>query len=341
MMLEVLRAGPVVTVQDMGRPGYAARGLSRGGAADRLALLEAAALLGQSPDPAALELAAMGGSFRANRPLRIALTGAPMAAQIGARRLGWNATHRLDAGEVLDLGAVQTGAYGYLSVGGGFATVPVLGSRSAHLAARIGRPLRAGDRVPVGDDPAPDGPALTLPDPARCAGGVVRLLPTPQTALFAPEVLARFVATPFSRDARANRQGQRLAWDGAPFSATGHLGLPSEPAQVGDIQITGDGAPVVLGPECQTTAGYPRIAAIHPADLPRVLQAGAPVRFRMVTLAEALATRWHDTDLLVDIRATLRPAHPDAAGLARLLSEGRTGGAVDGRADPFGGSGAG
>ncbi|MFN3646584.1 MAG: biotin-dependent carboxyltransferase family protein [Gemmobacter sp.] len=334
-MLEVLGAGPSVTVQDAGRPGHAARGLSRGGAADRLALLEGAALLGQAADLAALELAVMGGRFRATRPLRIALTGAPMAARVGDRRLAWNASHRLAPGEVLELAAVQDGVYGYLSVAGGVATVPFLGSRAAHLAARIGRPLRPGDRLPVGGDPAPDRPDHLLPDPARCAGGTIRLLPTPQTALFAPEVLARFLATPFVRDARGNRQGQRLLWDGPPFAATGHLGLPSEPAQTGDIQMTGDGAPVVLGPECQTTGGYPRIAAIHPADLPRVIQAGAPLRFRMVALAEALASPWHEDDLFAAARATVRPARPDAAALALRLAEGRTGGAVDARGDPF------
>lgn len=335
MTLAVLGAGPAVTVQDLGRAGHAARGLSRGGAADRLAVLEGAALLGQAPGLAVLELAAMGGRFRAGRALRIALTGAPMAARVGDRRLAWNAAHRLAPGDVLEVGAVQAGAYGYLSVGGGIATVPFLGSRAAHLAARIGRPLQAGDTLPVGTDPDPDRPDHTLPDPGRCAGGPVRVLPTSQTGLFAPDVLARFLATPFTRDPRGNRQGQRLAWDGAPFAASGHLGLPSEPAQMGDIQMTGDGVPVVLGPECQTTGGYPRIATVHPADLPRVVQAGAPVVFRMVTLAEALAAPWHTADLAAQARAALRPARPDAATLARLLAEGRTGGAVDARADPF------
>ena len=49
--LIIHRAGPGVTVQDMGRPGYLAFGLSRGGAADRLALYEGAALLGQPETP--------------------------------------------------------------------------------------------------------------------------------------------------------------------------------------------------------------------------------------------------------------------------------------------------
>lgn len=336
-MLTLLRCGPSVTVQDLGRSGLAARGLARGGAADRLALLEGAALLGQPPGMAALEMAILGGAFRAGRPLRIALTGAPMAARLDDRMLAWNCVHHLPAGSVLDIGAVQSGVWGYLSVGGGIATAPVLGSRSAHLAARIGHVLRAGDALPVGPDPAPDRPEQTLPDPGRCAGGAVRVLPTAQTALFDAATLARFQATAFRRDPRGNRQGVALRWDGAPFAAQGHLGLPSEPAAMGDIQMTGDGAPMVLGPECQTTAGYPRLGSVHPADLPRVLQADGPLRFRLIGLDEALASPWHDDDLLAGLRAALRPARPDPAQIAQRLAEGRTGGAVDAWADPFAG----
>ena len=77
--LLIHRAGPAITVQDLGRPGYLARGLSRGGAADRLALRQGAALLGQAVG-AALEMAGLGGSFSVTAPTRIALTGAPMRA---------------------------------------------------------------------------------------------------------------------------------------------------------------------------------------------------------------------------------------------------------------------
>ena len=86
--LDILACGPGVSVQDLGRTGYLAQGLSRGGAVDGLALHEGAALLGQ-PVGAALEMAGFGGRFRATEPLRIALTGAPMRATIdlGPRRI--------------------------------------------------------------------------------------------------------------------------------------------------------------------------------------------------------------------------------------------------------------
>ena len=61
--LHVRQAGPAVTIQDRGRRGTLVFGLATGGAADRLALDEAAALLAVPPDTAALEMAGTGGSF--------------------------------------------------------------------------------------------------------------------------------------------------------------------------------------------------------------------------------------------------------------------------------------
>jgi 5-oxoprolinase (ATP-hydrolysing) subunit C len=305
--LIVREAGPGLTVQDLGRPGWLSAGLSRGGAADRLALLEGAALLGQDAGSAALEMAGYGGAFEATAPLRIALTGAPMAARIGGRTIAANAVHLLQPGDRLVVGGARAGVYGYLHLGGGIATDAVMGSRAAHLAARIGARLAPGDSLPVGPDAG--GPAVRLDVADRCEGGEVRVLPVPQTALFAPAERARFAATPFRREARGNRQGVRLAFEGAPFLGAAGLSLVSEVVQPGDIQLTGDGAPYVLLAECQTTGGYPRIGTVLPCDLPVVAQAapGTTLRFRFVTLAEGLAASPPEAGTLAALRRRLRP----------------------------------
>ncbi|HSG54091.1 MAG TPA: biotin-dependent carboxyltransferase family protein, partial [Paracoccaceae bacterium] len=256
--LIIHRAGPQVTVQDPGRPGLLGQGLSQGGAADPVALAEGAALLRQPASQAALEMAGMGGSFEATQDTRIALTGAPMTASIDGQTLAWNASHLLRAGQRLEIGAALRGIYGYLHLGGGIATEMVLGARAAHLAAGIGRALRPGDRLPLGDDTRAEV-GLTLDPAPRLAGGTVRMTRSMQTVLFDPEVLDRFQATAFRRDARGNRMGARLEFDGDPFAASGQLSILSEVIVPGDIQMTGDGTPFVLLPECQTTGGYPRI----------------------------------------------------------------------------------
>ncbi|MEL6587616.1 MAG: biotin-dependent carboxyltransferase family protein, partial [Pseudomonadota bacterium] len=182
--------------------------------------------------------------------------------------------------------------YSYVHLSGGLRTEAVLGSRSAHLIAGIGRPLAAGDRIPF--EVTALGPALTLTAPeSRFEGGPLRVLPTPQTALFPPEEQARFEATTFTRDRRGNRQGVRLAMEDAGFATEGQLSLLSDFILPGDVQMTGDGVPYILGPECQTTGGYPRIGTVIAADLPRALQAppGASLSFQFVTQTQALAAR--------------------------------------------------
>lgn len=331
-LLEVLAAGPALTVQDEGRPGYLAFGLARGGAADRLALAEGAALLGQGPELAALEMASFGGAFSVTEPVRIALTGAPMRAALDGAALVWNASHLMLPGQHLRIGAAEAGVYGYLSLGGGIAVERVLGSRSAHLAASLGGVIAAGDRLSLGPDQG-DGTGSALVANGHAGGGLVRVLPTAQTELFSPEDRARFEATEFRRDALGNRQGVRLS-GGAPFATTGQRSLLSEIVEPGDIQMTGEGVPYVLLAECQTMGGYPRIASVVPDDMPIVAQAapGDSLRFRFVTLKEALAdyrARRPGGRLKVVLRRLLR----DPREIPDLLSYQLVGGVTNGEGE--------
>lgn len=320
-VLMIHRTGPQVTVQDRGRPGLLGQGLSQGGAADPVALAEGAALLRQPASHAALEMAGMGGSFEVTQDTRIALTGAPMAASIDGMALAWNASHLLPAGARLEIGAAQRGIYGYLHLGGGIATDPVLGARAAHLAAGIGGALVAGDRLPLGEDIRTEV-GLTLDPEPRLAGGTVRMTRSMQTGLFDAEVLERFQSTAFARDARGNRMGARLEFEGAPFAASGQLSILSEIIVPGDIQMTGDGTPFVLLPECQTTGGYPRIGTVIPADLPKIAQAGPGVslRFAVVDLAEAVEIQRRHVAALAKLPGATRPLLRDPAQMQDLLS---------------------
>jgi allophanate hydrolase len=318
--LLIRRAGPGVTVQDMGRPGRLAQGLSRGGAADTLALAEGAALLAQDVRLAAIEIAGSFLEAEATAPLRIALTGAPMRAVAGEAALAWYATHLLPQGTRLALSG-SPGGYSYLHIGGGIAMPPVLGAVSAHLAAGLGRMLRAGDSLPLGPDGG--GPTgMTLPPLARFGGGVLRLVTGPQTHLFAPPARARFCATPFTKDARGNRMGQRLIPAGEGFAAEAGLTILSQPVVPGDVQVPGDGMPYVLLSECQTTGGYPRIGTVIPADLPHLVQAppGAVLRFRFIPLDEAVTVERAEARRRAALRADVRPLRRDPRRMPDLLS---------------------
>lgn len=319
--LIVQRIGPICTLQDQGRPGLLKLGLSRGGATDRLALAEGAALLGQNPTLAALEMAGIGGEFEAASDLRIALTGAPMPATIDGDPVTWNASHALLAGQRLTIGAARRGVYGYLHLGGGIDAPVFLGARSSHLLAGIGGMVQVGDRLKAGPDKG-HSTSLILDVADRFRGGTVRVVPSVQTDLFAPEVLQRFGATSFTRGPRANRMGAEMISDGDGFTASGQLNILSEIIVPGDIQMTGDGLPFVLLPECQTTGGYPRIATVIPPDMPLVAQApaGVEIRFEFVSLEQALGALKTYEAQLAGLKNACRSRVRDVADMADLLS---------------------
>jgi len=233
MSLRVLNIGPACTIQDQGRSGYLDQGLSRSGAADQLALHEGAALLGHSPECAALEMAGMGGTFEATQPMTIALTGAPMKATIDGSPVVWNASHTLEVGQQLMIGTVMQGNYGYLHIAGGIDAPVFLGSRSAHLTANVGRVVQAGDLLPA--DPHSHTAGMKLRPDDRCSGGTLRVVASFQTSLFDQETLGRFYRTAFRRGTRANRMGMQLDSDGEGFSAKGQLNILSEVITSGDI----------------------------------------------------------------------------------------------------------
>lgn len=319
--LIVHRAGPAMTVQDLGRDGYLAFGLSRGGAADALALWEGSALLRQAPSAAALEMAGMGGVFEATEDIRVALTGAPMAADIDGTRIAWNASHRLSKGARLAVGATESGNYGYLHVGGGLKSTQRLRARSVHLAAGLGRPLSSGECLPVGADTGTET-GQALPQDKRFDGGTIRVVASLQTDAFTAADITRFEATLFRRDIRGNRMGVRLLQDAEGFQSDAGLSVLSEVIQPGDIQITGDGTPFVLLSECQTTGGYPRVASVIPSDLPRVAQAqpGVSLRFAFVPLDEAVAIERREAVRRQKLRKACIPLYRDPATIPDLLS---------------------
>ncbi|MBF9033998.1 urea amidolyase [Rhodobacterales bacterium HKCCE2091] len=319
--LLVRRAGPGLTVQDAGRPGWLSQGVSRGGAMDRRALHEAAALLGQSPDLAVLEMAGVGGVFEAEGDIRIALTGAPMAAKLNGAPLAWHASHALRQGDTLEIGAATSGSYGYLALGGGVDAPVRLGARATHLAARLGAALRQGDRIVAGRDPG-KGANRRIEVDDRFGGGTLRILPTAQTGDFPQAIRDRLAATRFTRDPRSNRQAVRLRQDGAGFALDGGLTVLSEITQPGEIQVTGDGLCVILMAEAQTAGGYPRIAAILPCDLPVAAQcpAGGTLEFRWIGMDEALAAERAEAKALAALPGRTAPLTRDPREMTDLLS---------------------
>jgi biotin-dependent carboxylase-like uncharacterized protein len=331
--IRILRAGPQMTVQDDGRPALTAQGLATGGAADLIALAEAAALFGSAKILSAVEMAGMGGDLSVTSPTRIALTGAPMRTKIDGKEAGWNQTHLIAPGQTLSIGGALSGLYGYLTFAGGIATDPILGSRSAHLVGKIGKILATDDTLPIGEDRSLAAAPVRIASEPRFSGGAVRIMPGPQTGLFDASELARFLSAGFARSAASNRQGVRLDHDGAGFQSGEAAGLASDFIAAGDVQMTGDGVPYVLLTECQTMGGYPRIGTVIGADLPRIAQLplGGRVQFTLISVEEADRLFRTPAQMIAEAKTRVAPLVRDPHEISDLLGYQLIGGVTSGQ----------
>ena len=147
--LEVLRAGPLSTVQDRGRFGLRSDGVAQCGAIDEVAYRVANALAGNAPGAAAVEIALGSATFRFTSPARVALCGADCDATLDGERFPPWSSRLACAGATLTTGAGRAAVRSVLAVDGGIDVRVVLGSRSTDLAAGFGgfngRALRDGD----------------------------------------------------------------------------------------------------------------------------------------------------------------------------------------------------
>lgn len=292
-LIEVLRPGVCDLVMDGGRPGWGRAGVPAGGAADRAALAAANRLVGNRPDAPALEIVAHGPQLYFPRGGVIALTGAPFrAARAAGLVAGWNQTLVLAAEEILRLGEVEQGYRCWLAVRGGIAAVPVLGSASALPQAGwgglAGRPLRVGDRL---YSEAAEGGVhlLRAQPPAYLQDAPLRVVAGPQADAFTDTGLAAFFGAAFRVDAASDRRGIRLT--GPQVTSRDGSTFPTQGVLPGAIQVPPDGQPILLGWDGPVTGGYPVVATVVGADLPRVaqLRPGECVRFVTMEVEAARA----------------------------------------------------
>jgi biotin-dependent carboxylase-like uncharacterized protein len=279
-VLTVLGAGPLATVQDLGRPGWAGIGVTRSGAADRASAALANRLVGNDPAAAVVEVTAGGLRVRAERTVLVAVTGAPAAVTVDGRPAPFDAPLTVAPGAVLALGVPPVGLRSYVAVRGGVDVEPVLGSRSTDTLSGLGPArLSAGDRLPVGplaaDEPFVDVAPVRAPSPRP----VLRVLPGPRRDWLAASAWAAMTAQTWEVTADSDRVGLRLA--GPVLERARTEELPSEGLVPGALQVPPDGAPVLFLADHPVTGGYPVLAVVVTADVPAAaqLRPGDAVRF--------------------------------------------------------------
>jgi biotin-dependent carboxylase-like uncharacterized protein len=281
MTLQITAVGPLATVQDHGRPGWAHLGVPRAGALDGPAADLANRLVGNHDGAAVLELLLGGLSVVSDAGVWVAVTGAPCPVRVAAREVAFASATWLAPGAELIVGEPSSGLRSYLAVAGGIAVEPVLGSRSTDTLAWVGPPrLAVGDLLPIG---RPSGQPQPHDTPRVRRPGPLRLHPGPRGDWWQehddPDVLARLCRTAYTVGPDSDRVGLRLL--GEPLALSSSAELPSEGIVLGAVQLPPDGLPVVFLADHPTTGGYPVVAVVEPDDLWQCaqLRPGEPVLF--------------------------------------------------------------
>jgi KipI family sensor histidine kinase inhibitor len=298
-VFEVLQPGALTTVQDRGRFGYSHLGVGPAGAFDAPAAERANRLAGNSTDAAVLELTLSGPVLRVVRATTIALTGADFRCMVDGTPVPPNLSWFVRAGSIISFLGPRMGLRAYLAVAGGIAVPKVLGSRSTSghgsFGGQGGGPLRAGSVIgsasPPGE-PALLGGILLPPDTDDLPSSgktTLRYIPVVGRHSAGPEALRLFESETWRVSDRSDRMGLRLAGGSHIASAGGELA--SFPVIRGAIQLPPDGQPIILGPDHQTTGGYPLLGVVAEIDQQILAQAapGSEVSFAAIDRDEALA----------------------------------------------------
>lgn len=318
--IKIVDPGLLLTVQDLGRSGVGAMGVSPAGAVDRFSARAANILVGNSEEEAVLESTMTGFAFETRGPAVIALTGADARLRIdGSYWQAWR-SHRVPRGARVEIDPPKRALRCYVAINGGILVSPVLGSRSTDVGAGFGgRVLAPEDGLELGPPAEEAVPPRAYPSnalPEWSDDAVLRALPAHGLSALGADALEALTEGTYSATARSTRQALHLS--GASLTGAAAADPVTGGMCAGCVQLTREGQPLVLLAEHQTTGGYPVAMCVVTADLPRAAQVrpGGRVRFVRVSLAEAVGA-------MLDSERRLRSwcvtdSNPMAGGEARL-----------------------
>ncbi|RUO62148.1 biotin-dependent carboxyltransferase family protein [Pseudidiomarina insulisalsae] len=295
-VLQVQRPGLLATLQDYGRYGHLAEGITHGGPMDERAFLWGNRLLGNAFNAAQIEITL--GQFQATflQETLFVVTGADFPLKLnGAPVKTWRVV-RAQAGDQLQLGVNDRGLRCYLAVAGGFQADPVFGSVATVVRDELGglrqngSPLQAGDKLTTGQ---PRTKTLETRRPSSrlnltiAKQPTLSVVPAAQWSQFSRAAREQFVGQSYEVTAKQDRMGIRLS--GAEALPDVPEGMISEPLPMGSIQVPANGQPIVMMNDHQTLGGYPKIGVLSwtSRSVLAQLPAGRKVQFRWQGLEEA------------------------------------------------------
>ena len=298
MSITVLKAGLQTTLQGAPFSGHRHLGMPAAGAADCLSLALANFLVGKSFGEIAFEITLTDAIFQMNEPGLIGVVGGAEYVRINDEDHPQHQTLRVNAGDKIHIGPSRPGCRSYLAISAKIQSDRLLGAQSTYLAAGLGgfhgRALKIEDVIAFSQNSSTIDVDRVTPEnlrPYYNDDHLLRVTRGPEANKPNEGVLDDLCLTPYAVGARANRMG--MALEGAPLMTDQSSNMPSAAVFPGTIQLPPSGQPYLLGPDAQTTGGYPRIAQVIRADRHLIGQLGSGSRIQFVHTTAERATDIH------------------------------------------------
>ena len=301
--LRVVAPGLHTTVQDVGRIGHQRFGIPVSGALDPVAMAAANLVVGNPRTTGVLEALYQGPTLEvAAECVRVAVAGLGAGLEIAGatpdepvRRVPALQSVRVPRGGrikvMLGSGAISA----VLAVEGGLDVPLVLGSQSTYVRGGFGglggRALKAGDEIALKKADVGVRAEQRLSGLDFIPSRRVRVVLGPQEDYFTAAGLSTFLESAYRVAPAADRMGLRL--EGPVIAHAKGYNIVSDGIAPGAIQVPGNGLPIILLADRQTTGGYPKIASVISADLPGLgrVGPGAEITFEAVSVEAAEAAR--------------------------------------------------
>jgi antagonist of KipI len=299
MSIKIIKQGVQATLQDTGREGFRSAGIGTGGAADIFAMKAADFLVGNDAGSAVLEINFPAPEILFQYDAIISITGANLDACVNDKPLPLWKPVLIKQDDLLRFKQPVTGSKAYLAVQGGFRSEKWLGSYSTHLkvaaGGHLGRALQKDDVIDFNDYNFSlthnkilswQISGLEL-DKIYEPKNIVRCLKSIEWNRLSASAKNEFENNIFSITNQSDRMGYRL--QGKTILSEDTAEIISSPVDAGTIQLLPGGSLIVLMADHQSTGGYPRIASVIKADLPKMAQLnpGQSVSFKLVTMQQA------------------------------------------------------
>lgn len=276
--IKIILPGIYSSVQDDGRRGFRAFGMPLSGAMDNYAFRAANIITGNEEGAAAIEITGAGFECEFGNNAEICITG----ADLGAIRLENKESItigkivRVKKGEKIGFSEIKRGLRAYLQVSGGIIRSKSLGSMSMYKEER----LIAGDIIEIGSKSGVVSKEKFNFDYIDKNGTYnIRVRSGFDVRSFQHRYIKKLYDYEFTVGSQYDRMGIRM--NSAAGPSTFVRAFITKPVFPGCIQMPGNGEPIIIMNDGQTSGGYPVWAVVENEDLRIAAQikAGDKVKF--------------------------------------------------------------